>query len=211
MQLETALLLDTQTIALGQTSAGEQLDHFFLADVVATIVAANPANKTFVPGNVAGNIVTIAGHGYKTGVKVTLTTTVALPAPLAVLTDYYLIVLTPNTIEFATSQATALAGTPITLTDAGTGVQTVVVTTTIAGTIILQKTDDPPQTVTPGWIDIGTGVAGYIVTGSSSQAFAGATKLSWKIENFGFRQLRAVVAVTSGTVVASVRLSAKGN
>ena len=68
-------------------------------------------------------------HLYVTGHKVQLTvspeTGAALPAPLAIATDYYVIVdgtdTTGKTIKLASSEANALAGTAITLTDAGTG------------------------------------------------------------------------------------------
>lgn len=57
--------------------------------------------------------------------RVQLTTTTTLPAGLALATDYYVIKLTDTTIKFATSYANAVAGTPIDITDAGTGTHTI--------------------------------------------------------------------------------------
>ncbi len=154
-----------------------------------------------VVGNVdlSADAVTITAHGFVTGLKCQLTTTGTLPTGVTTTTDYYLIVLDANTIQFASSQANALAGTEIDLTGYGAGVHTVVPTATIAGTIKLQKNNEPAS-LPPIWFDIG----------SSSQAISGATVLNWAYADVGYRSVRAVVALTSGTVVASVRINGKG-
>lgn len=69
--------------------------------------------------NLTDNTVTIPNNGYTTGFKVQLTTTGTLPSPLALATDYFLIVVDDNTVKFATSLANALAGTAIDITDVG--------------------------------------------------------------------------------------------
>jgi hypothetical protein len=56
---------------------------------------------------------------------VQLTSSGTLPAGLALATDYYVIKLTDTTIKLATSYANAVAGTPIDITDAGTGTHTI--------------------------------------------------------------------------------------
>ena len=62
----------------------------------------------------------------KTGTEVTLTTTAAdLPAPLAINTVYYVILVTDQIIQLATTSALATAGTAIDITDAGTGTHTI--------------------------------------------------------------------------------------
>jgi hypothetical protein len=60
-----------------------------------------------------------------TGTRVRFTTTGGLPAPLATLTDYYLIRMSDSTFEVASSYANAIAGTQIDITTTGTGVQTI--------------------------------------------------------------------------------------
>lgn len=68
------------------------------------------------------DIATKATHGLSTGARVKLTTTGTLPAGLALLTDYYLIVLDANTFKFSDTLAHAIAGTNIVdITDTGTG------------------------------------------------------------------------------------------
>ncbi len=70
--------------------------------------------------DVAGEIVTAVAHGYTTGtgpVQLTITSG-ALPAELAVATDYWVERLTDDTFSLAVSRANALAGTVLTLTDA---------------------------------------------------------------------------------------------
>jgi len=60
-----------------------------------------------------------------TGTRVRLTTTTTLPAGLALATDYYVIKVDDSTFKLATSYANAIAGTPINITDAGTGTHTI--------------------------------------------------------------------------------------
>lgn len=60
-----------------------------------------------------------------TGTRVRLTTTVTLPAGLALATDYYVIRLSDTTFSLATSFANAKAGTAIDITSTGTGTHTV--------------------------------------------------------------------------------------
>jgi hypothetical protein len=60
-----------------------------------------------------------------TGTKVRFTTTTTLPAGLALATDYYLIRVSDTTFKVATSYANAIAGTPIDITDTGTGTHTI--------------------------------------------------------------------------------------
>ncbi len=203
MRVLNELLLDTTTtIAASQNSIVQDLTHIAVWDITAVVAGANAANKTFVGANVniTSNLVTITAHGFATGEKVTLTTSNTLPAGLALLTDYYLVAPDADTIGFATSQANALAGTKIDITDIGLGTQTVVVTTALAGSIKLQKTNDPATVASPTWFDIT----------SSSQSFAAAAVLNWTGADVGYRALRAVVTVTSGEVTAAIRINAKG-
>lgn len=76
---------------------------------------------------VTGSDLTLTGHVYLTGDgPVRLTTTGALPAPLLVATDYWLIKTGADEVQIASSRANALTGTEITLTDAGSGTNTIV-------------------------------------------------------------------------------------
>lgn len=196
------LMLDAVSVAMAATSSGIELEHMIAYDATAVIAVANPADKAASAVSAAADTWTIAAHGYLTGMKCTLTTTGTLPAGLATATPYYVIVVDANTIKFASSQANALAGTAIDQTDAGTGTHTVAVTTTIAGSVKLQKCNDPDEVpdASKTWFDVP----------SSSQSFSAAGSLNWTGVDVGYRRLRAVAAVTSGTVTVSLRLNAKG-
>ena len=83
-----------------------------------------PATQTWVPADVSGNRISITNHGYQTGMPVLLSTSNALPAPLVLNTVYYVIRVSANTVSFASTQANAVAGTEVTLTDTGTAMST---------------------------------------------------------------------------------------
>lgn len=153
--------------------------------------------------NPSANSVSIPSHGYTTGAKLQLTTTGTLPAGLSTGTDYYIIAVDADTVKFASSQANALAGTAVDITGYGTttAVHTVAIVTTIAGSVKLQKSDEPGSDAYPHiWYDIA----------SSSTNFSGTTVLNWGLADIGYNALRAVVTVTSGTVTVSVRVNGKG-
>jgi hypothetical protein len=83
-------------------------------------------SEAFAEGqvNITDNTLTLTAHGAVTGygpVRFALTGDAsALPAPLAISTDYWLIRIDANTVKVATSFANALAGTAIDITDVGT-------------------------------------------------------------------------------------------
>lgn len=98
----------------------------YLAKLVCFLMrpAANGSSQNFT-ADPATEVCTLASHGYTTGQVVRLTTTSALPAPLAVDTNYYIINLTANTFSLATTYHNAVDGTAIDITSAGTGTQSV--------------------------------------------------------------------------------------
>lgn len=102
--------------------------------------------------------VTIPSHGFFTGLKGQLTTTGTLPAGVTTATDYFVIVVDANTIQFAASLADALAGTEIDLTDYGSdeGVHTFTPTSLAGATVKMQKTNVTNAvdlTVAANWSD----------------------------------------------------------
>lgn len=201
MRVNNELFYDNSVISAGEDSVVMALEHECVADVTASITASNPANKTFAAAavNVTNNTATITAHGYLTGLKVQVSNPGTLPTGISAATDYYVIKVDADTIKFATSQANALAGTAVDITAAGAGTNTVEVVTTIAGSVKLQKNNFPNHE-TAVWFDIT----------SSSQNFTGTTTLNWSLADIGYRQLRAVVTVTSGTVTVRMRGNAKG-
>jgi hypothetical protein len=174
-----------------------------------TITAAHTTTGTVTEVSLTANSLSIPAHGYTTGAKVTeLTTTGTLPAGLSTGTVYYVIKLDADTISLAASQANALAGTAVDITGYGTSaaVHTVVIATTLAGTLKLQKNNNPPD-VTAVWVDLDDD---EIVNDNNSLTISAAGNSNWVIANAGFREIRLVATITSGTVTADVRLHGKG-
>ena len=74
---------------------------------------------------VAANILTFTGaNKLVTGSRVRITSTGAIPSGLLAATDYYAIKTSTTTFKLAATLANAIAGTAITITDAGSGVLT---------------------------------------------------------------------------------------
>lgn len=205
MRVLNDYLLPATTVALSETSASQELDHIAFIDLMASVTDVTPGDKTFTDAdvNVTDDEVTVTAHGFFTGLKVQVSNPGTLPTGLSAATDYYLIVVDANTIQFATSQANAAAGTAINITGAGSGTTTVEVNTTLAGAVKLQKNDEP-SSLTGVWFDIG----------SSSQSFSGTTTLNWgdtlPYKDIGYRAIRAVVTTTSGAATVAVRINGKG-
>lgn len=96
--------------------------------MVATVMgdASITINATTFTVNTGTDEATATAHGLTTGDGPIQTTNSGggLPAGLAVLTNYWVIVTGVNTFKLATSRANALANTAVDLTTAGTGTQT---------------------------------------------------------------------------------------
>ena len=78
--------------------------------------------------NISTNALTISNHSFnRTTFPVQISNTGGtLPAPLVANTTYFAIVVDANTIKLATSEANALANTPVDITSQGTGTHKVV-------------------------------------------------------------------------------------
>lgn len=96
----------------------------FLTAVGATTLIG--ATKAISAPNTTTDAMTATAHGKLTGFgPVRLANSGgALPTGLAGSTDYWLIVVDANTVKFASSQANALANTPVDITAAGSGTHT---------------------------------------------------------------------------------------
>lgn len=159
--------------------------------VVATV--STPANKTWTV--VSGNNITITAHGFTTGLACTLTTGGALPTGLATSTTYYIIKVDANTIAFASSLVNATAGTKITLSDAGSGTSTVVVTALASASVKLQKSIDGTN-----WYDEGSA---QTVTATGNFAF-NKVDPEWKYYSI-------LVTLASGQLSVTAQYLGKGN
>lgn len=89
----------------------------------------------------ANDTITKTGHDFTTGLKGQFTTSGGLPAGLAAVTDYFIIVVDANTYKVATSLVNALAGTAVDITTQGTGNHTFTPTPIAGGAIKLQKSN----------------------------------------------------------------------
>jgi len=164
-----------------------------------------PADKTFVDGdvNVSTDEVTITAHGFLTGLLVRLTTTGVLPAGLALATDFFIIRIDANTIQFATTQANATAGTPVDITAAaGGGTHTVDVTDVLAGTVDLEGSNNDIDFVA---IVDGAGASVQQTIADSSSEFM------FNVQDLYSKFLRVVFTITSGQATILVHNNAKGN
>lgn len=153
---------------------------------------ATPAAVVVASASISGNVWTSTAHGLTTGLVVQLTTSSALPTPLMTSTNYYVIRLTANTFSLASSLIHANAGTPITLSDAGTGNQTVT-PTSLSFTFKIQAGNDGIN-----WVDI----PGTTVTISS----AGNSLIN--IDPVDYDQINIVATATSGVLSLTVLANA---
>jgi len=87
---------------------------------------------------IATDYIAIESHGFLEGLLVRGTTTDTLPAGLSLATDYFVKIIDANTIQLSATQG----GTAVNLTDTGTGVHTLAVESTLAGTITVQASQD---------------------------------------------------------------------
>lgn len=111
--------------------------------------------------NVASNFITINIHKLTTGTVGQLTTTGTLPAGLSLATDYYVIVVNANAIQFATSLANAQAGIPVTMTDQGSlGAVNTFTPNSTSATLQFQGSNDATN-----WGNIGSSIT---VTGNGT-------------------------------------------
>lgn len=157
---------------------------------------ASDAQVIFAETNLAGGVdsevvvadsqIIIPSHGFTTGFKIRLTTTGTLPDPLLTATDYFIIKISNDIIQLASSLVNALAGTAITLIDQGSSgaVSTITGVALASVSIVFQKSNDGVN-----WINLDTPtsitVDGNFIT---------------KQPNVSYKYFRAVKALTSGQV-----------
>lgn len=97
---------------------------------------------------------TKTAHGFPTGLKGQFTTSSALPTGLSTSTDYFVIKIDANTVQFATSLVNAQAGTAINITTDGTGNQTFTPTALAGATVKLQYSISDASLAAGVWTDV---------------------------------------------------------
>ncbi len=143
-QLVTALLLDSGVTDL-ITPSGSGASPLIAYSVHPLLTGADSEV------DVDEDTVSIPSHGYVTGFAVQLTTTGTLPDGLSTGTDYYVIKVDANTIQFAASEQDAEDGVAIDLIDEGSNgaVNTVTGDALSNASVTFQKSNDGVN-----WINI---------------------------------------------------------
>lgn len=123
MRSANTKLFDGVEMAQDQVSAAMGMEFMEHIALVAKWIDSALEAKTFDPPDVAsaGDSIGIAAHAFVAALPVQLTTTGTLPAPLALATTYYVLVVDANFIQLEAS----VGGGVIDLTDAGTGTHTI--------------------------------------------------------------------------------------
>lgn len=161
--------------------------------VVSSVTVTTPTPKTFT-ADATTDLLTAAAHGYKTGLKVQVSSTTTLPGGLSAATDYFVIVVAANTFKLASSLANAQAGTAIDITSAGTGTHTATATALAGASVKLQ-----------GSIDGTT----YVDLAVSSNITATADFIFEKVDPM-FNRVRSVYTLASGQLSVSQSTLVKG-
>ena len=154
------------------------------------------------------NEVTIPSHGANTGLKVRLTTSVTLPTGLATATDYFIIAIDANTVQFASSLQNALDGVEIDITGYGTGTHTLDVEDELEGTVKLQASNNAFQDNVnmelrddTFWVD---------VPNMSATLDGGDDTVFWNVSDVYYEAVRIVWTRTIGQGTGQFYFLAKG-
>jgi len=107
---------------------------------VGTITTVNPQAGVLPQLVVTTGVFTRTGHGFSTGQSIQITTNgVNIPAPLALLTTYWVIWLSASTFALATTRDHAIAGIGISFTTAGDEGKTLTLTSQVdTGSLLIQ-------------------------------------------------------------------------
>lgn len=152
---------------------------------VQAVAAATPlASGVNSEVDVTANTMAIPSNGYSLGLKIRLTTTGTLPAPLLTGTDYFVIVVDANTIQLASSLINAEAGTAINITTQGSSgaVNTVTAVALGGASVTFKKSNDGSN-----WVNI---------EAATTITVDGSVLLSQP--NVSYRYFKAVKALTAG-------------
>lgn len=189
--IDKALTVDT--IVTTSNGAAIDVSSVSLFSVQCVVDVNTPVAKTFTADNTTETF-TAAAHGFTTGLKTQVSTTVALPTGLLVLTDYFVIVVTANTFKLATSLVNAQAGTNLTISTDGTGTQTITPTAIAGANVKLQKSNNATD-----WTD----------EGSATNITADANIFLEKADPC-FKYMRVSYTLTAGSLSASNLVIGKG-
>lgn len=140
-QIEKSVAIDNVTGT--SYSAWIDITGCQVVSIQAVVDVNTPVAKTCPEADVvvASSSFTVVAHGFTTGLKVAVTTDDTLPDPLTA-TNYYVISLSADSYQLATSLANALAGTFVVLVDNGTGTTTFTPAAIAGASVKFQKSND---------------------------------------------------------------------
>ena len=132
----------------------------FSVQVASTIDSST--GKTFLAAavDIATDIITLTAHGYATGRIGQFSNPGTLPTGISAVTNYFIIRISADTFQIATTLALAQAGTAVDITDIGAGTNTFTPTALAGGSASLYQSND---NVT------------YVVLGSATSVTVAAT------------------------------------
>lgn len=192
----------TESLASAYSIGGETVDLGIRGgDSVSYQVSATvdtPANKTFLAAAVTidpTNTITIASHGFTTALKVQISNPGTLPTGISAVTDYFVIVVDANTIKLASSALNAVAGTAISITNIGSGTNTVNVTALAGASIKLQQSNDGDN-----WSDLG-----------SATSITATAVIYLEKDRPTSRFVRQYLTLTAGHITCSSEVLIKGD
>lgn len=153
--------------------------------------------------NLTSDRVTITAHGQVLGSKGQLSTSSALPTGVTTSTDYFIIVIDANTVQFASSLALAVAGTALDLTNAGVGTQTFTPTTSTSNVIKARFSHDDTY-----YTDITT-TAFPLCPAATVTVSTSTGGVYWDLQKPAARYLNILFTPSAGQITFSVLIDGK--
>lgn len=211
--LAAAIVASAATTKLTATSTNAQVDIVgTLTDGVNPAMTTSSTDNMTIGGNMASGAITkvskttdkitIANHGYQTGVKVALTGS-SLPSPFTA-TDYYVLKVDANNIRLSSTSALAQAGSYIDITAVAVGATAHTYTLTPAAITGTPSFKWQASNDASNWVDMS-------VSSITMSAYtAGGTSSYWDFSWYPFKWLRLkVIGPTTGGIYLKSSLSVK--
>lgn len=144
--------------------------------------------------DIDNELVKSTAHGFRTGRKIALTTSSALPTGLTA-TNYWMIRVSDDTLKFASSLSNAIAGTAVNITALGTGTHTMTPAALSACTVKLQESNNGTD-----WDDVSTMSSTITATGASK----------FKPADVSMKYMKIAFAIGDGQVELVSTICGKG-
>ncbi len=183
-------------LTYGTVSSSHQHDIQSQYSVYMNVTNDSPTTNVFTTAGMTtvGDFVNMVAHGYQTGLLGLMTSSGGLPSDFPTANTYYIIARTVDTVQFATSLANAIAGTPVDITAKdGTGNHSFKPTALSGLGVHLEASIDGSN-----WFPMA----------SSTLTSVGATLMSYTGVSYNY--VRANCTMASGQVTATVKIRSLG-